>query len=139
KDVIAQGVSTPRFNMMLVSAFAAIAVLLSSIGIYGVIAYSVTQRHHEIGVRMALGATPRDVLRLVISDGILIGMIGVGLGLGGALALSRVMLGLLVGISIQDPFTFVAGAAVLLIVTLTATYAPALRAARTEPSRALRV
>ena len=137
-DVIAQGVSTPRFNMMLVSAFAAIALLLSSIGIYGVIAYSVTQRSHEIGVRMALGATRRDVLRLVISDGIVIGIVGVGLGLGGALALSRVMSGLLVGISIHDPFTFAVGAAVLLIVALTASYTPALRAAQTEPASALR-
>jgi len=138
RDVIAQGVSTPRFNMMLVSAFAMIALLLSSIGIYGVVAYSVTQRHHEIGVRMALGATRRDVLRLVISDGILIGLIGVVLGLGGALALSRVMSGLLVGISVHDPLTFTAGAALLLLVTLSATYAPALRAARTEPVTALR-
>lgn len=138
KEVIAQGVSTPRFNMMLVSAFASIALLLSSIGIYGVIAYSVTQRHHEIGVRMALGATRRDVLRLVISDGIVIGIIGVAVGLGAALALSRVMSGLLVGISIHDPLTFAACGAVLLIVALTASYTPALRAAKTEPARALR-
>ena len=137
-DVIAQGVSTPRFNMMLVSAFAAIALLLSSIGIYGVIAYSVAQRNHEIGVRLALGATRRDILRLVVADGIRIGIIGVGLGLAGSLALSRVMRGLLVGVSAHDPLTFAAGTAALLIVALVASYTPALRAARTDAGSVLR-
>ncbi len=137
-EVIAQGVSTPRFNMVLVSAFASIALLLASIGIYGVIAYSVAQRHQEIGVRMALGATRRDILRLVVSDGILIGIIGAGLGLAGALALSRVLNGVVVGISVHDPLTFAAGTAVLLIVAIAASYSPARRAAQTDPTHALR-
>jgi putative ABC transport system permease protein len=137
-DVIAQGVSGPRFNTMLVSAFAALALLLSSIGIYGVIAYSVAQRSQEIGVRMALGAARRDIMRMVVSEGIAISVIGIGIGLAGALALARVMNGLLVGISARDPLTFVAGTATLLLVALAASYAPAVRAARLEPMTALR-
>ena len=137
-DVIAQSVAEPRFNMILVSAFAALALLLSSIGIYGVIAYSVAQRTHEIGVRMALGAARPDVLRLVVIEGVGIALAGVVLGLAGALALTRIMAGLLVGISPRDPLTFGAGAVMLLTVAVVASYVPALRAARVELMAALR-
>ncbi len=137
-DVIAQGISGPRFNMLLVSAFAGLALLLASIGIYGVIAYSVAQRQQEIGVRMALGAARRDILRLVLRDGIAIAAGGVALGLAGSFALSRVMSGLLVGVSARDPLTFGVGALALFAIALFASYAPALRASRVEPSVALR-
>jgi putative ABC transport system permease protein len=137
-EVIAQGISGPRFNMLLVSGFAGLALLLSSIGIYGVIAYSVAQRHQEIGLRMALGAARADILRLVLRDGIVIAAGGIALGLAGSFALGRVMTGLLVGVSSHDPATFALGAVILLVVALVASYTPALRAANVEPSRALR-
>ena len=137
-DVIAQSVAEPRFNMILVLAFAALALLLASIGIYGVIAYSVAQRTHEIGVRMALGAARLDVLRLVLVEGVAIAIAGVALGVASALALGRVMASLLVGISPRDPLTFGAGAVLLLFVAIVASYVPALRAARVEPMTALR-
>jgi putative ABC transport system permease protein len=137
-EVIAQSVAEPRFNMIMVSAFAALALLLSSIGIYGVIAYSVAQRTHEIGVRMALGAARPDVVRLVLGEGVAIAIAGVALGAVSALALGRVMASLLVGISPRDPLTFGEGAVLLLFVAIVASYVPALRAARVEPMTALR-
>jgi predicted permease len=137
-EVIAQGISGPRFNMLLVSAFAGLALLLSSIGIYGVIAYSVAQRQQEIGVRMALGAARGDILRLVLRDGIVIAAGGIALGLAGSFALTRVMSGLLVGVSARDPLTFAVGTLALFAIALFASYAPALRASRVEPSVALR-
>ena len=137
-EVMAQGVAEPRFNMLLVSAFAALALLLASIGIYGVIAYSVAQRTHEIGVRMALGAARRDVLRLVLSDGLRISIAGVGLGVAVSVALTRVMASLLVGVSPRDPLTLSVGAALLLLVAAVASYVPALRASRVNPGTALR-
>ena len=137
-EVIAEGISAPRFNMLLVSGFAGLALLLSSVGIYGVIAYSVAQRHQEIGVRIALGAARMDILRLVLREGIRIAIGGIAVGVVGALALSRVMNGLLVGISVHDPLAFVSGTFVLLLVALVASCAPALRASRVEPMTALR-
>lgn len=137
-DIIDQGIAEPRFNMALVSAFAALALLLSSIGIYGVIAYSAAQRTQEIGVRVALGASRLDVMRLVVSEGIVISIVGICLGLTGAYALSRVMRTMLVGISPHDPLTFGVGAAVLLMIATAASYIPARRAARVEPLAALR-
>jgi predicted permease len=138
EQVVAQSVAVPRFNMLLVSAFAILALVLSAIGIYGVIAYSVAQRRHEIGVRMALGAERVDVLRLVLSEGIAMAAAGVALGLGGAAALTGVMRTLLFGVTARDPLTFGAGAVLLLLVALLASYIPALRATRVEPVTALR-
>jgi putative ABC transport system permease protein len=137
-DVIAQGISGPRFNMLLVSGFAALALLLSSIGLYGVIAYSVAQRQQEIGVRMALGAARADILRLVLGEGIVIAVGGIGLGIAGAIVSSRLMSGLLVGVSARDPLTFAAVTVILLVVALAASYTPARRATRVEPFLALR-
>jgi len=137
-EIIDQGIAEPRFNMVLVSAFAGLALLLSSIGIYGVIAYSAAQRTQEIGVRMALGASRFDVARLVVSEGLAISIVGTCLGLAGAYALSRVMRTMLVGISPHDPVTFAAGAFVLLTIAIAASYIPAHRAARIEPVTALR-
>jgi putative ABC transport system permease protein len=138
EQVLAQSVAVPRFNMLLVSAFAILALLLSAIGIYGVVAYSVALRTHEIGVRMALGAERADVLRLVLSEGIATTGGGVALGLVGAAALTGAMTRLLFGVSARDPLTFGAGAVVLLVVALFASYIPALRATRVEPLAALR-
>jgi putative ABC transport system permease protein len=137
-DVIAQSVAVPRFNMLLVSSFAALALVLSAIGIYGVIGYSVAQRTHEIGVRMALGAERGDVLRLVLKEGLLIAAAGVGLGLAAAAMLSQLMSTLLFGITARDPATYAIGGGVLLVVALLASYIPALRATRVQPVTALR-
>jgi putative ABC transport system permease protein len=137
-DVLSLSVAEPRFNMLLVSAFAALALLLSAIGIYGVIAYSVAQRTHEIGVRMALGARASDVRRLIVMEGAGLGAAGVALGLVAATLLARLMAGLLFGIAPRDPVTFAIGAALLLSIALAASYVPARRASRVEPVTALR-
>ena len=138
EQVLAQSVAVPRFNMLLVSAFATLALLLSAIGIYGVIAYSVAQRTHEIGVRMALGAARVDVLRLVLSEGIVTAAGGVAVGLAAAAGLTGVMSKLLFGIPARDPLAFGGGAVLLLVVAVLASYIPALRATRVEPVTALR-
>jgi putative ABC transport system permease protein len=137
-DVLSGNVAEPRFNMLVVSTFALLALVLSAIGIYGVIAYSVIQRTHEIGVRMALGANRADVLRLVVSEGLGVALGGVALGLAGAAVFTKLMADLLFGVTARDPLTFGAGGALLLTVALAASYIPARRAARVEPVIALR-
>ncbi|MEP6918181.1 MAG: FtsX-like permease family protein, partial [Acidobacteriota bacterium] len=136
--ILAQSVAEPRFNMILVGGFAVLALVLAAMGVYGVIAYSVAQRRHEIGVRLALGAGRRDVLRLVIGEGLGMAIIGVTLGILGAAALARVIAAMLFGVTPRDPVTFAAGAASLLAVSLIASYIPARRATRVEPVTALR-
>jgi putative ABC transport system permease protein len=137
-DVVAQTMAEPRFNMVLVSSFALLALVLSAIGIYGVIAYSVAQRTHEIGVRMALGAARGDVMRLVLVEGVGVALAGVTLGVAGAALLTGMMGRLLFGVTARDPLAFGAGAAVLLVVAVAASYIPARRATRLEPVTALR-
>jgi ABC-type antimicrobial peptide transport system permease subunit len=117
---------------------ATVALLLGSVGIYGVIAYIATQRTREIGIRMALGAQAGDVRRLFLRHGLLLAAVGIGLGIGLALALTRVMSALLFGVSPMDPVTYVTVAAGLATVALSATYLPARRASRTDPIIALR-
>jgi putative ABC transport system permease protein len=118
--------------------FAAIALALASLGIFGVISYLVRQRTNEIGIRMALGARPWDVMRLVLADGAKMALIGAGLGLLGALALTRLMSDMLFGISATDPLTFAAVTLALLFIALLACYFPARRALRVDPTVALR-
>jgi putative ABC transport system permease protein len=131
-------VSQPRFDTTLLSLFAGIALLLAAVGIYGLIAYSVAQRTHEIGVRMALGAAQADVVRMVVRQGASMAAIGIVLGLGGAFLLTRLLKTMLFGISVSDAVTFVAAPLVIMLVVLAATFLPALRATRISPVVALR-
>jgi len=136
-DIVANSLGTRRVSMQLFAVFAGAALLLAALGIYGVMAYSVTQRTHEIGLRMALGAQKSDVLRLVIRQGMALTAIGVVVGVAGALALTRVIGNLLYGVTATDPLTFVAIPLLLLFVALVACYLPARRAARLDPTIAL--
>jgi putative ABC transport system permease protein len=136
-DVVMNSLGTRRVSMQLFAVFACAALLLAAIGIYGVMAYSVTQRTQEIGLRMALGAQRSDVLGLVIRQGMTLTVIGVIVGVAGAFALTRVIGNLLFGVTATDPGTFVAIPFLLLFVALLACYLPARRAARLDPTRAL--
>jgi putative ABC transport system permease protein len=128
----------PRFNTLLLAIFATLALVLAAVGIYGVLSYSVAQRTHEIGVRMALGAEHRDVLRLVLGQGIPLICIGIMLGLGGALVGARLLTSLLFGVRPSDPLTFILVALLLAAVALLACYLPARRAVKVDPMVALR-
>jgi predicted permease len=138
EQVIGAATAERRFSLLLLTLFAALALVLSSVGIYGVMAYTTTQRRHEIGIRMALGAKSADVLSLVLGQGMRLVGIGLGLGLVGAWILSRVLSSQLFGITARDPYTYAAVALLLAGVALTATYLPARRAARLDPMLALR-
>jgi putative ABC transport system permease protein len=136
--VVASAVAERRFTMLLLALFAATALALSAIGIYGVMAYFVTQRTHEIGIRMALGASPRDVLGMVLRQGVRLAVAGVVSGVAGALLVTRAIATLLYGVSPRDPGTLAALSATLTAVALFACYVPARRATRVDPIRALR-
>ena len=137
-DWVDSSVAAPRYRTTLLALFAALAMILAATGIYGVMSYSVAQRTHEIGVRMALGARQLDVLKLVVRQGMLLTLVGVILGLGGAFALTRVMSSLLFGVTEKDPITFGVVAALLIAVSFIACFVPARRATKVDPLVALR-
>jgi predicted permease len=137
-EVVARSIARQRFALVLLGSFAGLALLLASIGIYGVLSYLVGQRTQEIGVRMAVGARPVDVLRMILEDGSRLTMIGTAIGIGAALGLTRLMENLLFGITPNDPATFAAVTAALCGVALFACYVPARRAAKIDPLVALR-
>jgi len=138
-EMVAQTYGTLRFPMMLVWIFAALALVLSAIGIFGVMSYTVSRRTQELAIRMALGADRPRVLRLVLGEGLRVTLIGVVVGLAAALGLSRIMAGYIYGIKSTDPLTFVAAALLLTLVALAACYVPAWRAMHVEPIQALRI
>ncbi|HWO03112.1 MAG TPA: FtsX-like permease family protein, partial [Blastocatellia bacterium] len=138
EERLRQSLSQPRFSTVLLGLFACVALMLAAVGIFGVMSYVVTQRTHEIGIRMALGAQRRDVLKLVVGHGMRLTLIGLGIGLAASLALTRLMSSLLFAVSPTDPLTFVAISLLLVAVALLATYLPARRATKVDPMIALR-
>ena len=137
-EIVFNSIATQRFTAVLLGAFATIALGLSAVGIYGVIAYSVSRRTHEIGVRLALGAEKRDVVCLIIRQAIVPILIGISCGIMGGLALTRILSSLLYGVTPTDPLTFIAVSLILIIVALVACYIPARRATKVDPMVALR-
>jgi putative ABC transport system permease protein len=135
---VSNSAAQPRINAVLVGVFAAVALLIAAIGVYGVLAYSVNQRTREIGLRMALGAQQSNVLRLIVSEGMIVGLAGIAAGLAGAYALSRALAALLFGVEARDPLTFAAVAATLMAIAFTACLVPAWRGSRIDPIVALR-
>lgn len=138
EEVVSRSVGSQRFNMLLIGIFASLGLLLAAVGIYGVISYSVAQRTHEIGIRMALGAKNSDVMRMIIKQGVWLAFIGVTIGLAASFALTRLMQSFLFGVSPTDPLTFVLVSLVLVLVALAACLIPARKAAKTDPMVALR-
>lgn len=138
EDMLSDSLAARRFNLLLLGSFSTLALVLAWLGIYSVMAYAVTQRNREIGIRLALGARALDVMKLVVGQGMALGLIGAGLGLAGAFALTRLMKTLLFGVNPADPWTFVVTPVLLLFVALLACYLPARRAARIDPLLALR-
>jgi predicted permease len=137
-DVLAASVAQRRFSMSLLAGFAVLALLLAAIGLYGVLAYSVSQRTHEMGLRLALGANARDLMRLVVGQGMRVVLGGVAAGLLASLAATRLLTGMLFGVSPLDPLTFAAVVAVLVTAAVLASYVPARRASKVDPMAALR-
>ncbi len=138
QQILSQSVASPKFRSVLLGAFAVLALLLAMAGVYGIMSYSVSQRQHEIGIRMALGAKKSDVLKMVVGQGLKLALIGVAIGIAGALALTRFLSSLLYGVKPTDPLTFIAVSLILLAVALVACYIPARRAAKVDPMVALR-
>ncbi len=136
--IVSEAIARQRFSMLLLGIFAALALVLAAVGIYGVMSYSVAQRTHEIGIRMALGARRADVLKMTVNQGLKLVSIGMMLGLAAAFLLTRVLASLLFGISATDPVTFLGISLVLLVVAILASYLPALRATKVDPIIALR-
>jgi putative ABC transport system permease protein len=138
QSVVSDSIAPRRLAMLISVLFAALAMVVAMLGVYGVVSYSVTQRTHEIGIRMALGAEKHDVLWMVLSQGLKLAVIGVAIGLAGALALTRLLSSMLYGVRPTDPLTFIAVSLILIAVALVACYIPARRAAKVDPMVALR-
>jgi putative ABC transport system permease protein len=137
-EVLSVSLAAQRFNTLLLGVFAGVALLLASVGLYGVLAFSVAQRTREIGIRMALGAQAGDVLHLILRQGLALSVLGVGVGISASLAGTRVLRGLLYGVAPTDPATFAAVAFLLVAVALVACLIPARRAMKVDPMVALR-
>jgi len=135
---IGRSLSSRRFSTVLLALFAGLALTLAAVGIYGIVAYSVTERTHEIGVRVALGAQRRDVMAMVVGQGMTMTIVGAAIGVAASAALARLMSSLLFGVSAVDPATFVAIPLLLIAVALAACYVPARRATRVDPLQSLR-
>ena len=135
---VAESLARRRFSMLLLGIFASVALVLATIGIYGVMAYLVNQGTRELGIRMALGATPRNILNLVVRQGMALAVAGVTIGLLAAFLLTRLIQSLLFGVNASDPITFAGISVLLAIITLIACYIPARRAARIDPLVSLR-
>jgi putative ABC transport system permease protein len=138
EEYMSASVAAPRFNTTLLSIFATVALVLTIVGLYGVMSYSVAQRTNEIGIRLALGAQTRDVLGMIVKQGLRLVLLGLAIGLVGAFALMRVIASLLFGVTTKDPFTFAAVAVLLALVALAACSIPAWRATKVDPMEALR-
>jgi putative ABC transport system permease protein len=138
KQIVSESVAQPRFSMVILSVFSLLALALATIGIYGVMSYAVSQRTHEIGIRMAMGARARDVVGMVLKQGMGLTLAGIGLGLAAAWGLTRLLSGFLYGVTATDPLTYFGVSLVLAVVALVAAYLPARRATRVEPLSALR-
>jgi putative ABC transport system permease protein len=138
REYLSSSVAGPRFNTTLLSIFAGVALVLTLVGLYGVMSYSVAQRTNEIGIRLALGAQTRDVLWMIVKQGSILIVLGLAIGLVGAFAATRLIASLLFGVTAKDPFTFVAAAVLLAVVALLACYIPAWRATKVDPLKALR-
>ena len=137
-QMVAESVAQRRFNMLLMTYFAVIAAILAAVGLYGLISYSVSQRAHEIGIRMALGASQTNILKLILGYGLKLALIGIVIGVVGAYALTRVMKTLLFNVSTTDPVTFIGMAVLLLVIAVLASLIPARRAMKVHPMVALR-
>ena len=137
-QVISESTARQNFNMLLLTIFAGLALLLAAIGIYGLMSYSVEQRTQELGIRMALGAGANDMLKLVVRQGMLLSGIGVVIGLAASFGLNRVLAGLLFGVKVTDPLTYASVTVILVTVAFLASYIPARRATRIDPIVALR-
>jgi putative ABC transport system permease protein len=138
QQVLSESNSGRRFNLVLLTAFATVALILAMVGIYGVMSYAVTQRTHEIGIRVAIGAQSRDVFRMVVGEGMILALIGIGMGLVGAFALTRLMTTMLFAVEPTDPATFITISILLTAVTLVACYIPGRKATKVDPLVALR-
>jgi putative ABC transport system permease protein len=136
--LISKSVSEPRFNSVLLASFGGLALVLAAVGIYGVIAYSVSQRTHEIGVRMALGARPHSMTSLIVGEGAMLALIGIALGVVASVILTRLIANFLFGVTATDPATFCGVSLLLTLVALVGCYIPARRASRVDPMVALR-
>src|SRR5262249_20409195 len=137
-DWVSANAAQPRLNAVLLGVFSTVALVIAAVGVYGILAYSVNQRTREIGLRMALGASRGGGLRLVVREGMVVGLAGIGIGIAGALALGRAIASLVFGVPVHDPLTFVVVTAVLTTVALIACALPAARASRVDPQTALK-